>query len=348
MPNKKIFKVGIAGYGVVGKRRRKYISKIPYLNVVAVCDNIFESDGQFEDGVKYFCSYKQLIQEKLDILFVCLPNYLSPEVTIAALQKSLHVFCEKPPGRNVEDIIQVIETEKNYPHLCLKYGFNHRYHHSIKNTLRIIQSKKLGKIINIKGTYGKSKMISYDKKRKKSTWRTNRFESGGGILLDQGIHLVDMIRLFAGEFAEVYSFISNNYWNYDVEDNAYALMKTDTGIIAMIHSSATLWKHSFKIDITLEKGLIALQGILSSSKSYGSESMSISYAAEEDNGDPYEESFIYNDDPSWLEEVRDFSDSVINKRKITMGSSREALKTMELVYKIYEADKDWHKKYLSK
>jgi predicted dehydrogenase len=186
------FKVGIAGYGVVGKRRRQFIDRNPYFRTVAVCDRVFEGRGEFDDGLKYFANYRELLSQDLDVLFVCLTNDIAPEVTIAGLTEGLHVFCEKPPGRNVDDIIKVMDVEKRHPKLKLMYGFNHRYHECIQEAKRLVLSGELGELLNIKGTYGKSKIISFE-----SDWRTKRSIAGGGILLDQGIHMVDMMRMFA-------------------------------------------------------------------------------------------------------------------------------------------------------
>ena len=147
------FNVGIAGYGVVGKRRRQFIDQHPRLRTVAVCDQNFKEAGIMSDGVKYFSNYKELLNEPLDILFVSLPNYLAAEVTIAGLEKELHVFCEKPPGRDVNDIMKVIEVEQKHSGLLLKYGFNHRYHDSVREALRIVKSGELGKIVNVRGVF---------------------------------------------------------------------------------------------------------------------------------------------------------------------------------------------------
>jgi hypothetical protein len=117
--------VGIAGYGVVGKRRRECIDRHPNLRLVAVCDQNFEGSGSFEDGIQFFESYERLLDLDLDALFVCLTNDMASKVTIAGLNKGMHIFCEKPPGRNVNDILRVISTEKKFPSLKLKYGFNH-------------------------------------------------------------------------------------------------------------------------------------------------------------------------------------------------------------------------------
>lgn len=335
-------RIAIAGYGVVGKRRREFIDAHPALKTVAVCDRTFDGNGQLEDGVPYFRTPDELLAQDFDALFVCMTNDIAPDVTIAGLEKGVHVFCEKPPGRTVADIRRVIETEAKHPKQVLKYGFNHRYHESVREALAIARSGDLGRIINLRGVYGKSQFISYGQH---SDWRTERAIAGGGILLDQGIHMVDLMRLFAGEFTQVHSFVSNDYWRHDVEDNAYALMRTDAGVVGMLHSSATQWRHRFSLDITLEKGALILSGILSGSKSYGAETLTVVHAGDDDLGDPKEQVTRYNTDPSWADEIADFVDAIRTGREITDGSSDDALRTMDLVYRIYAADPEWRERW---
>lgn len=332
--------VGIAGYGVVGNRRRQYIDQHPMLQTVAVCDQKFKQAGLMPDGVHYFSNYRQLLQIPLDVLFISLPNYLAAEVTVAALERGLHVFCEKPPGRDVADILRVREIEKKYPDLLLKYGFNHRYHNSVQEALRIIKSKELGEIVNLRGIYGKSTMVPFT-----GDWRVERKYAGGGILLDQGIHMVDLMRLFCGEFLEVKSFVSNGYWHYDVEDNAFALMRDTKGCIAMLHSSATQWQHRFSLHITLTEGYLELRGILTGSKSYGEEKLAIGKRCDSTFGTLQEEVISYLEDNSWRDEIYEFANAIINGKEIKSGNSKDALATMRLVYRIYFADSGWKKKY---
>lgn len=335
-----MLRVGIAGFGTVGKLRKIYIDKHSRMKVIAVCDQIYTTSFTHDEGYNCFSDYTQLLDEPLDVLFVCMPNYLAAEITMKALERGLHVFCEKPPGRNVEDITRVIEVEKRCHNQKLMYGFNHRYHLSVRDAMKIVRSKELGDIISLNGIYGKSGIIKFD-----SDWRTKRALSGGGILLDQGIHMVDMMRLFAGEFTEVHSYISNSYWKHDVEDNAYALMRTQSGVVAFLHSSATQWRHRFQLNITLSKGAICLSGILSGTKSYGAETITTAYAGENDAGDPKEQMIKYNEDVSWNEEIKAFADVILNDKPVCSGSSREALQTMELVYKIYCADEEWKNRF---
>ncbi len=335
-------KVGIAGFGVVGRRRRDCIERHPHMQVVAVCDQAFEGEGMLPDGTRYFRDYRRLLEEGLDALIVCLTNDIAAEVTIAGLESGLHVFCEKPPGRSVEDIVRVIAHERRHPSLKLMYGFNHRYHESVQESLAIMRSGELGKVINMRGVYGKAKLITFNQ----PDWRTKREIAGGGVLLDQGIHMVDLMRLLGGDFTEVHSFISNSHWGYDVEDNAYALMRTAEGVVGMLNSSATQWRHRFHLDINLDRGSLILGGILSGTKSYGAETLTVVRAdPDNDRGDPKEVITRYNRDPSWDEEMRAFADSVLNDKPVQSGTSDDALRTMQLVFKIYHADPAWRDAY---
>lgn len=335
-------KVGIAGFGVVGKRRKACADRHPHLRVVAVCDQTFNGEGTLTDGIRHYQDYRRLLTEDLDVLIVCLTNDIAAEVTIAGLESGLHVFCEKPPGRSVEDVLRIIAHERRHPQLKLMYGFNHRYHESVQDALRILRSGELGRVINMRGVYGKAKLITFNQ----PDWRTKREIAGGGVLLDQGIHMVDLIRLFGGDFSEVHSFISNNHWGYDVEDNAYALMRTADGVVAMLNSSATQWRHRFHLDINLERGSLILGGILSGTKSYGAETLTVVQAdPDNDHGDPKEQITRYNRDPSWNEEITAFADCILNDTPVQSGTSEDALRTMQLVFKIYYADATWRETY---
>jgi predicted dehydrogenase len=333
-----VLRVGIAGHGVVGRRRRAVIDRHPRLRTVAVCDQTFTEPCTGPDGVRCYPEYRRLLEEPLDVLFVSLPTYLAAEVTIAGLERGLHVFCEKPPGRDPAEVRRVIAAEHAHPDARLKYGFNHRYHASVKEAIRLIGEGTLGALVNLRGVYGKSKIVSFA-----SGWRAERRFAGGGILLDQGIHMLDLMLLFCGDFTEVKSYVSNGYWHHDVEDNVYALLKDRQGRVGMLHSSATQWQHRFSLDIALTNGHLGLRGILSGSKSYGQEQLLVGRRAESDTGTARYETITYLNDDSWTEEVEEFASVVVHGEPILSGSSADALKAIELVHRIYEADDDWRR-----
>ncbi len=164
--------------------------------------------------------------------------------------------------------------------------------------------------------------------------------SGGGILLDQGIHMLDLFNLFLGEFTSVKSFLSNCQWNFDVEDNAVVILKNDDGQLAMLHSSATFWKHMFQLNIILERGYLQLEGLLSKTGSYGRETLVIGRRQFEDEaeaiGNPSEETIYFDNDLSWELEVSKFVDYIINDKPVLESNSGDAYNAMELVHRCYQ------------
>jgi len=317
---------------------RKDIKKNKFYKLNCISDIRFKKNFK-KNQIKYYKDYREILNnEKLNAIFITLPNYLAAEVTKEFLKKKVHVFCEKPPGRNLEEVISVIKIEKKMKNIKLKYGFNHRYHESVKRAKKYIDGRLFGKILNIRSVYGKSKIITFEK----NDWRSKRKFAGGGILLDQGIHLLDLLIYFVGEFKNFKSFISNKFWKYDVEDNAFALMKNKEGVIASIHSTATQWQHKFIMEITFEKCLMILSGILSSSKSYGKESLIIIPRKDiKKNKNKKIKKFYFYKDNSWKEEIDEFANIIMKSKKILTGNSSQALTVMNMIYNIYKNDYSW-------
>ena len=138
----------------------------------------------------------------------------------------------------------------------------------------------------------------------------------------------------------------------DVENDVFAILRNKKNQIAMLHSSSTQWKHTFSLEISLEKGYVNLYGILSSTRSYGQGERLVTARKQFENvsfalGNPQENLTYFSQDKSWEREIGDFVDCIKNDKKITVGSSKDALKTMELVYKIYSADSKWFNKMKS-
>lgn len=350
----KRIRTAIAGYGKIGQRRKEVMEEHGGYDVVAVCDIRFDKEGsKLADGTPAYSDYTRLLDLDIDALIVCLPNDVAAGVVVAALNRGLHVFCEKPPGRDVADIESVMAAEAKTPGLKLKYGFNHRYHDSVIKALEIVQGGEFGRLLNMRGVYGKSAFIPWPRPTAtgsdtddRSQWRTSRAIAGGGILLDQGIHMIDLMLAFAGgPFSDVKSFVSNDFWQQDVEDNAFALMRNDAGVVAFLHSTATQWRHKFNLEIFLEGGALQLSGILSGSKSYGEEKLTVIPRIDRANGMPEEvtSSFIFDD--SWSREMAEFADCVAQDKAVEVGTSQQALDSMKTVYAIYQSDARW-KAYL--
>ncbi len=332
-------KVGIIGLGKMGNIRAEVIQNHPAFDLRAVCDVTTGDRPDYPKSV-FYGDYRDLLEQDLDAVFVCTPNLYIPEIVVNALNRGIHVFCEKPPGKNLDDVILMREAETANPPVKLKFGFNHRYHQAMQDAKSIVDRGRLGKIMWIRGIYGKAGGPGYDR-----NWRTQPGISGGGILLDQGIHLVDLLLMFCADFTDIHSFINRSYWNTAVEDNAFVIMKNTANQVAMVHSSATQWQHRFLMEIYLEKGYLTVDGILSATGTYAPETLKTARCLYDRDGyplpNPHETLTLYEDDKSWQMEIDDFARHIIEDTPVAIGSSRDAYKVMEMVQRIYRADNEW-------
>jgi predicted dehydrogenase len=316
----------------MGEIRRQVIERHETdLELVGVCEPNAALHKKIR-GYTVWTDVKDVYKARPDIVFVCTPNCFSPAICVESMSRGMHVFCEKPPGRNVADIELIRSGEKG--RVKLMFGFNHRFHPGVIKAKVLIDSGRFGRIINLRGLYGKSGGVNF-----KQSWRNDKKVSGGGILLDQGIHMLDLFRHFAGDFEDIKCFADNAFWNFAVEDNAYVLLRGATGVNAMLHSSATFWKHTFRIDITLEGGYITVEGLLSKTGSYGREQLTVAKRQFEDEtaavGNPAEEITYFDRDLSWDLEVEEFLRCIREERPVTLSSSTDALKVMRLIEKAY-------------
>jgi len=328
-------KTAIIGMGKMGRIRKAVLDAHPHFDVIAVCDMDQLIQNEFP-GLRFFSSWEELIETvELDAVVVCTYNNVAPEIVCAALRKNIHVLCEKPPGRRVSDVEHVIDAEKKANDPVLKYGFNHRFHYSVMEAKAIIDSGRFGNVLCARGTYGKAGGLGFEK-----NWRLDKELAGGGILLDQGIHMLDLMLYLVGDFIEVKSFVENLYWRAPLEDNAFIIMKTSDGRVAMVHSSATQWKHKFALDVFMENGYLSINGILTSTRSYGDEYITFAKKQFENEtfafGRPREENIYFDRDDSWRFEIEEFYDCIVGKKERPMGNSDDALKVMRLVESIYK------------
>lgn len=327
--------IGIIGLGKMGLTRYREFSAHPDARVTHAADPDVISHKQLS-GVTCSNDPAEVIHSNVDAVVIATPNRHTPAYVIEALNAGKHVLCEKPPGCSVEDIESIRAVEAANPQCKLMFGFNHRYHAGIQEAKRILDSGALGKILWMRGVYGKGGGHGFAE-----SWRSDASVSGHGILLDQGIHMLDLFRHFAGDFTEVKSMVNTAYWNIDVEDNAFALLRTEDGVTAMLHSSSTQWKHRFNLEINCSDGYLNVNGLLTSSRSYGDETITVARRKFDegfDHGTPHEETIYFDNDPSWELEVADFISAIRNNTPITTGTSQDALAAMKLIFAIYNGD----------
>jgi len=328
-----MLKIGIAGFGKMGQIRAKEILKNTNTEFVAVFEQYSEIPTEYQ-GVLHCDTYDKFLNQDLDAIFICAFNDVAASYTIQALQKNIHVFCEKPPAHTVQELQKVLEAVQK-TNLVLKYGFNHRLHYSVIEAKKLIDNNTMGKLLWIRGVYGKAGSIDYDK-----NWRNFKKYSGGGILMDQGIHMLDLMCYFTdGSFEVLNAKLQKSFWDIEVEDNAFITMQNKDNVIATMHSSATQWKHKFLLEMEFENGYINLDGILSNSRSYAPETLVTAKREFEDithaMGKPKETTIWFENDDSWKLELDEFVSAILEDKDIKHGTSQDGLQVLSLVEDIY-------------
>ncbi len=322
---------GIIGFGKMGRIRAQSIEESGRGAVSLIYDPHLNADPPYNAAPD---PEAVLSAEEVDAVFVCTPNFQNKALTIAALQAGKHVFCEKPPAFTAADVEEIMEAEQASG--CkLMYGFNHRHHESIKTAKAAVDSGEFGRLLWMRGRYGKSVDDSFF-----ATWRADKALAGGGILLDQGIHMLDLMLYFAGDFDDVQAMVSSLYWNLDgIEDNVFANFRnTKTGVVASLHSTMTQWRHLFSLEIFLSGGHIVLNGLKTSSNSYGEEVLTMERNAMAGPAVHWQDTqrIAYDTDTSWASEADHFLACVSDDQPVTQGCSTDALRVMRLIGKVYD------------
>jgi predicted dehydrogenase len=321
----------------MGRRRAELVNAHPRLELVAIADPSVRNATGVPETCACYETGSEVLDANLDAVFICTPNSVTTSVVVDALRRGMHVFAEKPPGQCLADVERIREVEATDPQWRVKFGFNHREHESVRMSQSLIASGELGRLMWMRGTYGKAGGPAYE-----GDWRADPDVAGGGILLDQGIHMLDLFRLFGGEFSEVKSFVGQTFWNVGLEDNAFALLRGEGGRVAMLHSSSTHWNHTFRLEMYLTEGYLVLEGFLTGSGTYGRETLVIGRRdwndANSAQGRPLEERYYFDEDQSFKREVDDFVRCISTGDPVVSGSSLDALHAMELVTRVYADD----------
>ena len=327
-----MLRTAIIGYGKMGRIRREAIEGSGRGTVVALYDSEPIEDAPCK---VVGCEADIINDPSIDAVFLCAPNYRMPNLAKECLAAGKHVFAEKPPAFNAADVESVREVEARAKGCKLMYGFNHRHHASIGRMKELIDSGEMGRLLWMRGRYGKEVDESYF-----DTWRANPELAGGGIMLDQGIHMLDLFIYFCGGFDEVHALVSNLYWKIEgLEDNVFAIMRNnESGVSASLHSTMTQWRYLFSLEIFLEGGALILNGLKTSSGVYGDEDLAIKRNDPDTAGGFMdEEHIIYHTDVSWKSEIADFFDCIEKDIPVSLGNSDDALRLMKVMDRIYGA-----------
>ena len=324
------FKVGIIGCGLIGFKRSKYLGSRGKLVACADINVIRAKKIAINKKIKVFTDWKKLLDVKeIDIVIISTPHNQLSKILLHAYKKKKHVLVEKPGAKNLKEISKVI-SKVNDNKIKIRVGFNHRYHPSIIKARKIIKSGIIGKPMYLRGRYGHGGRLKYEKE-----WRAKPSISGGGELIDQGSHLIDLSRLFLGEFNEIKGFINTYFYKMSVEDNVFLTLKTHSNKVAFLHASWTEWKNMFSLEIFCTLGKLDING---KGGSYGREQLTV-YKMSKKMGIPKQKNWKFKlQDVSWRTEINELYDDIIYNRK-PKSNLNDAYQTLKIINKIYRNSK---------
>ena len=282
-------------------------------------------------GARAATDWQSLVTDSaVDAVVVATPHELLGPIASAAAAAGKHVLLEKPGARSVAELDALSEAAKSGGAL-VRVGFNHRYHRAFRKAREIFESGALGELMFIRGRYGHGGRPGYERE-----WRANRERSGGGELIDQGVHLIDLSRWFLGDFTCVRGSARTYFWNMSVEDNGFLLLETERRQVAFLHASWTEWKNLFSFEIAGRVGKVQIDGL---GGSYGVERLTW-YKMSPEMGPP--ETFAWEypmADDSWDVECAEFLEDIRLGRapQPGIGDARAALRVVEQVYEAERA-----------
>jgi predicted dehydrogenase len=324
--------VAIIGCGLIGQKRARTLAECKLIACVDLVQEKADALARQFPGCTAYPDWRAAIQRpEVDIVIICTLHVTLAEIGLAAVQAGKHVLLEKPAAKHSSELERVMAAATKSNSL-VRVGFNHRYHRAFYKARELVDQDALGELMFIRARYGHGGRVGYDKE-----WRAQPALSGGGELIDQGVHLIDLARWFLGDFNHVQGHAHTYFWNMPVDDNSFLLLKTPQQQTAFLHVSCTEWKNLFSFELYGRKGKIDINGL---GGSYGIERISF-YKMSAAMGPP--ETMIWEypmPDNSWEMEFAEFLEDIRQKRQPAAGiqDAHAVLKIVEEIYRKSEYD----------
>ena len=318
--------VAIVGCGLIGRKRAASLGAARLVACADLSRERAEALARTVAGAEACDDWRGAVEHRgVAIVIVATTNESLAPVAAHALGAGKHVLVEKPAARGVAEIDGVIAAATASRRLC-RVGFNHRYHPALQKAREIFDSGALGPMMFVRGRYGHGGRPGYDRE-----WRADPARAGGGELIDQGVHLIDLARWFLGDFPVVQGFAPTYFWDMPVDDNAFMLLRTAGGEAAFLHVSCTEWKNLFSLEIYGKRGKLQVDGL---GGSYGVERLTF-YRMLPEMGPPDTTAWEFpRGDASWGLEFAEFLDDIRLQRQPSAGlaDARAALAVVETIY----------------
>ena len=314
-------KVAIVGCGLIGRKRAAALAGAE----LAVCCDLVLARAQALGAAATTDWRAAVTAPDVDIVVVATTHDMLAPIASSAVRAGKHVLIEKPGARRAAELDAVIDAARPSG-VLIRIGFNHRYHRAFRQAREIFASGALGPLMFVRGRYGHGGRPGYERE-----WRARPDLSGGGEMIDQGIHLIDLARWFLGDFPKVRGRAGTFFWNMPVEDNAFLLLETSAGQVAFLHAGWTEWKNLFSFEIMGRTGKLEISGL---GGSYGVERLAF-YRMSAEMGPPETTIWEYPmADDSWEREFAAFLEDIRLGRPPSPGpaDAQAALRIVETVY----------------
>lgn len=321
-------RVAIVGCGLVGTKRARALGEDARL-VAAVDVERSRAEGlaSAHPGCAVATDYGPVVsRDDVDLVIVATTNDWLTPVAVAAVERGKHVLVEKPAARSPRELRGLAAAAQAAKGVTVKVGFNHRFHAGLGKARALFEEGAIGPLLYIRARYGHGGRLGYERE-----WRADPDVAGGGELLDQGVHLIDLARWFAGDFVDVLGHVATFFWKMPVEDNGFLLLKTEKGQVAWLHASCTEWKNLFSFEVFGRDGKLQVDGL---GGSYGVESLTL-HRMRPEMGPPETTRWEFpGEDRSWAEEFRHLL-ACIRDGARPSGGLEDAAAALDVVHRAY-------------
>jgi len=318
----------IIGCGLIGSKRAATAAAH---RIVAVCDPNAERRERLahQASARAVADWREAIGIDADAVVIATPHDQLAKIALAAVKTGRHVLVEKPAGRRPAEVAPLVTAARTHRRI-VKVGFNHRFHPAIARAKALADEGRIGPLLFIRGRYGHGGRIGYEKE-----WRFDPDISGGGELIDQGSHLIDLSRWFLGDLTLAYSSVPNYFWPARVEDNCFLALEGEQKRMAWLHASWTEWKNLFVFEIMGRDGKLTIEGL---GGSYGTERLTLHRMLPE-MGPPETTIWEYPfPDRSFANEFENFV-AAVEGRAQAIGDIGDAHANLTIIESVYDRAK---------
>ena len=306
-------RVGIAGCGLIGHKRAEALGTDDEL--IGCTDIDLEAAAALaaRHGGRPAEDLDELLALEPDVVIVATSHdHLAP-LARRVLAAGANVLVEKPAGLGTDEIDELIDAADEARRM-VKVGFNHRFHPALTRAAAEVHSGVHGELMHLRGRYGHGGRPGYNLE-----WRAQPARSGGGELIDQGMHLLDLTHWIAGPLPLHSALLRTQFWEAEVEDNAALILGVAddrTAPWAMLHVTWTEWKNLFSLEIYCRTAKLQVDGLV---RSYGPQRLRI-YRMKPELGPPELEEIQFPDeDVSWRSEWESFATALSENAPVIGG-----------------------------